>query len=315
MPNTNWTNETTPAGAGWSDAGTPANATWSDAASVSSASWTPNTDFFSATTYDASTVTYDSTTTYYNGYDSSGSTEEDVEFAAWTTESVPSRANWADPSLITTRNLTTSGDSVDATSFATAAVTPKANHLILAWVYTIAATTPTTPTASGNGLTWVEVATVLDSDSLRRLTLFRALGTAPTAGSLTFDFASQTQTGCVWSVAEFSGVDTGGTNGSSAIVQYDTEASVGTVSSLTATLAAFTSTSNATAGGFGYPLNNGNGTSGTGFAELGERFQGGPNQAIYTEFRGDTDTTVDISIGASSVPIVGIAVEIKTALL
>jgi hypothetical protein len=139
------------------------------------------------------------------------------------------------------------------------------------------------------------------------------MGASPSTEAVTFDFGGQTQTGCVWSVIDYSGTDTTGTNGSGAIVQSDTEASAGSVSSLTSTLAAFSGANNATAGGFGYPLNNGNGTAGTGFTETGERFQGSPNQAIYTEFRSDNDTTVDVSIGASSVPIVGISVEIAAS--
>lgn len=214
---------------------------------------------------------------------------------------------------IAATNLTTNGDNVDRTSYSTASITPTANRLILAWVYSIAATTPNTPTASGNGLTWDEVANVLDSDGVRRLTLFRSLGASPSAGAVTFNLGGQTQTGCVWSVVEFSGIDTSGSNGSGAIVQFDTEASAGSVSSLTSTLAAFSSVNNATAGGFGYPLNSGNGTNGSGFTEVGERFQSTPNQAIYSEFRSDNDTTVDMSIGASSVPIIGISVEIKQA--
>lgn len=213
---------------------------------------------------------------------------------------------------ISAANVTTSGNSSDLSSYSTASITPSRNKLLLAWVYSIAATAPNTPTASGNGLTWVQVATILDSDGVRRLTLFRALGSSPSTGALTFDFGGQTQTGCVWSVVEYTGVNTTGSNGANAIVQFDTEASAGSVSSLTSTLAAFGSTMNATAGGFGYPLNSNAGDVGSGFTAIGEQFQGSPNQAIFTEFRNDNDTTVDITLGASSVPIVGIAVELAS---
>lgn len=212
---------------------------------------------------------------------------------------------------ITPTNLTTAGDNVDRNSYSTASISPAADNLILAWVYTIAASTPNTPTASGNGLTWQQVNTILDtSNGLRRITLFRAMGASPSSGAVTFDFAGQTQTGCTWSVIQYDDVNTGGTNGSAAIVQSATANPTGSVSSITVTLGAFSSTANATAGGFGYPLNNGNGTNGSGFTQTGEIFQGSPNQATYSEFRSDNSTTVDMSIGASSVPMCGIAVEI-----
>lgn len=210
---------------------------------------------------------------------------------------------------ITPTNLETSGDNVDRTSYQTLSISPASNALILAWVHSIVAS-PNIPTASGNGLTWVQVGTVVDSGTNRRITLFRAMGASPTSGVVTFDFAGQTQTGCVWSVVQYDNVNTAGTNGSAAIVQVATANPAGSVSSITITLGAFSSTANATAGGFGYPLNNGNGTNGSGFTQTAEYFQGSPNEAIYTEFRSDNSTTVDMSIGASSVPMCGIAVEI-----
>lgn len=213
---------------------------------------------------------------------------------------------------VTATNLETSGDNVDRTSYSTSSISPASNALILAWVYSIVAS-PNTPTATGNGLTWVEVATIVDSGTNRRLTLFRAMGVSPTSGAVTFDFAGQTQTGCTWSVIQYSGVDIRGTNGSNAVVQSATAATPASDSSLIVTLAAFASTANATAGGFGYPLNNGNGTNGSGFTQTAEHFQGSPNQATYTEFRSDNDTTVDMSIGVSSVPMCGIAVELAVA--
>lgn len=210
-------------------------------------------------------------------------------------------------------SLQTSGNNVDQTSYATGSISPSGNRLILAWVYSIAAVAPNIPTASGNGLTWAQVASVLDSSGLRRLTLFRALGNAPSVGALTFSFGGQTQTGCAWSVIQYASVQISGLNGANAVVQSVTNASAGNISSLSVALVTFSSSNNATAGGFGYPINSGNGVNGSGFTETGERFQGTPNQAIYSEFRSDNDTSVDMSIGASSVPIVGIAVEIRAA--
>lgn len=210
-------------------------------------------------------------------------------------------------------SLATSGSNTDASSYTTASISPTANNLVLAWVYSAAGSTPNVPTVSGGGVTWVQVATVLDSTSQKRLTLFRAMSAVSTSGTVTFDFGGQTQTGCTWSIIQYDHVSTRGTNGSGAIVQTDTEASAGSVSSLTSTLSSFASTQNAAVGGFGYALNSTDGVVGSGFTHTGERNQGSPNMAMLTEFRNSPDTTVDMSIGASSVPMVGISAELAVA--
>ena len=80
-------------------------------------------------------------------------------------------------------SLTSGSSATDATSYATASITPTANKLVLLAVFNrVAAGTANAPTATGCGLTWVQVATSLGTTALRRLTLFRALGSAPSAG-------------------------------------------------------------------------------------------------------------------------------------
>lgn len=215
---------------------------------------------------------------------------------------------------VSATNKATAGNNVDASSFATASITPTANKLILAWVYSIAATAPNVATATGNGLTYVQIDSQLDTDSVRRITLFRAMGSSPSSGAITFDFAGQTQTGCAWSVVEYDGTDISGTNGSGAIVQSAKNSSTA-ATSLTVTLAAFSSTNNGTAGGFGIPLNTaGQPAAGSGFAATGQVNQASPNLSIGSEFRNDNDTTVNMTSGAASIPWVGIAVEIKAGI-
>ena len=163
-------------------------------------------------------------------------------------------------------NLTTDGNNADQTSYATASITPTADTLVLAWfVSSIAAGTPNLPTASGNGLTWVHVATRIHGT--RRMTLFRAMGSSPSTGAITFDLASQTADGAQWSVAEFSGINTGGTNGSGAISHKAVNSSSG-ATTLTATLSSFADTDDATAGAFFHAANETT-TLGSGFSEIG----------------------------------------------
>jgi len=102
------------------------------------------------------------------------------------------------------------------TTFTTASVTPGANKLQLLYVWSQAAVAPNAPTVTGNGLTWVQVATIVFGTT-RRLTLFRALGASPSAGTISIAFAGQSQTAGLWRLTEFAGVDTSGTNGSGAI--------------------------------------------------------------------------------------------------
>lgn len=67
-----------------------ATATWTPATDGNTSSWTKNktrTDLQAdATLYDSSTVTYDDSSIYYNGYNSTTTTEEGESPALWTRE-------------------------------------------------------------------------------------------------------------------------------------------------------------------------------------------------------------------------------------
>lgn len=211
-------------------------------------------------------------------------------------------------------NLTTGSDTDGGTSCVTASITPTANSLVLLTVTSRTGITadPSQPTVTGNGLTWVQIgSTQLDSTSAsrRRVTLLRAMGPAPTAGAITIDFAGQNQTSMTWVVDECASVDTSGTNGSGAVVQSAVNQNpVDTgVTSLTVTLADFTSTANATYGGFG---NGGEGamTAGTGFTITAQTQVASSNGAA-AEFKATNDTSVDITTPTAFIG--GIAIEIR----
>lgn len=139
------------------------------------------------------------------------------------------------------------------------------------------------------------------------------MSATPVQGIITIDFAGQTETGAAWSIVQYTGMDTTGVNGSGAIVQSVTNSTGGAnATSLTVTLAAFSNANNATAGGFGIPLNTaGQPAIGSGFTATGQVNQASPNLSIGSEFLGLNDTTVDMNSGAASIPWAGIAVEIK----
>jgi hypothetical protein len=109
--------------------------------------------------------------------------------------------------------LTSGSSTMDGSSVQTASITPGANRAVFAAIQSATAMGPVTPTAKGNGLTWVQVANVAFVGGVRRLTVFRAMGASPTAGMITFTFQTpmmppmpQTQTSFTWSVIEFDGV-------------------------------------------------------------------------------------------------------------
>lgn len=144
---------------------------------------------------------------------------------------------------ITVTLLTSNASTTDGTSVATASVSPVADRVVYAAVISHEATQPNQPTASGNGLTWVVEKTVLYNSSVRRITVFRAQGSAPSAGAITFDFGGQTQTAFAWAVIQCAGANTSGTNGSGATLQSTSNtATSGTT--ITGTLAALENAKN-----------------------------------------------------------------------
>lgn len=137
----------------------------------------------------------------------------------------------------------TSGTGTASTTAVTASVDPTDNALIIASFQSSLASGPTVPSSvTGNGLTWVQVNTVaFHTTNGRRVTPFRALGAAPTAGAITATWGAS-QTSFQWSIVECTGVDTSGTNGSGAVVQSATQTAAA-ATSLTATLPGIGATS------------------------------------------------------------------------
>lgn len=206
--------------------------------------------------------------------------------------------------------LTSGGSGSDTTVYTTASFTPTADNLVLVALGSVEKTgTGDTVTLSGNGLTYVQIRNEeVDVGVGFHCVLFRAMGSAPTAGAVTITW-NNTQRRCAWSVVEFEDVDTGGSDGANAIVQDAGNSSASARLDLTITLAAFgDATNNAAYGAF--TMSNQAVTPGTGFTELHEQQAGGENQKLQTEWRLGEDTSVDAS-WASASACVGVAVEIK----
>lgn len=142
------------------------------------------------------------------------------------------------------------------------------------------------------------------NSNLNRVSIWSAVPTSDYTGTLTIDFGGTTQTGCCYSLAAFSNVDTTTNDG---VVQTAT----GTGNSTTplATLAAFGSADNGTFGAFGQAAA-ANGTPSTSYWELGDVTAATPAQSLQTDYRPDNDTTVDETI--TSAQWGAVAAELKS---
>lgn len=251
-------------------------------------------------------------------------TTPDLVFTGTDTESNDVRyevqvatATFAD---ISVANLTSGSDTDGNSTASTASVSPSSNKLLLLTVVSRTGITadPNTPTATGNGLTWVAIDNLLwdtSSSSRKKTTVFRAMGASPSSGAIAIDFGGQNQTHVSWGLEEFTGMDTSGTNGSGAIVQtakaYDDTTNE---SSFTVTLGAFSNSNNATFGAWGSADDTQTATAGTGFTKYSDvTISGAGDPRLTTEFRNDNDTSVDISWSGTVLEKGGIAIEIKNA--
>lgn len=142
---------------------------------------------------------------------------------------------------VLTSGVATNGVGNIGTSTATASIAPGSNRVLYACCFHAVASAAAS-TATGNGLTW-EAVNSQAIGTARIMTVFRAMGAAPSAGAVTFDFGVATPNSAAWIIVEFVGADTSGTNGSGATVQSVKQAT-GSVTSFTNSLAALGSASN-----------------------------------------------------------------------
>lgn len=211
-------------------------------------------------------------------------------------------------------NLTSGSDTDGNSSATTASVTITSNRLALLSVVQFEANgaDSVSPTCSG----WTEVHSVqfYSASVLRaRLTVLRQLGSGGT-GTHTINF-SASQAEVRWSIDQSdANVDTGGTNGSAAVIQATSNSATSTTS-VSTTLAAFGSTNNGTFGSMGtYGGGVSTMTVGTGFTALANNPGGfSTDTSQLTEYRTDNDTTVDGSVDTSVDALGIIGIEVKAA--
>ncbi|MFI9203202.1 hypothetical protein [Streptomyces sp. NPDC053048] len=124
---------------------------------------------------------------------------------------------------MTRNNLTSNSNNTPSTTYTTASFVPTQGRLVLAFVMSGGPAggyvPPATPTAADtSGLTWNPIGSGRSGGGSRvQLTGFRAMSSSA-VGPRTLTFTFPTHQGfCAWSVFEYDGVDTSGTNGSGAV--------------------------------------------------------------------------------------------------
>lgn len=181
--------------------------------------------------------------------------------------------------------LTGATTATNGTSFATASITPSANVTLIAFFHSSRGGTPTTPTASGNGLTWTNRSSVTIGDV--RITLFSATGSSPSAGSITFSTGAETQNRAGWSVFEISGSDYATTDG---IRTANIVTATGTGSILSMTLGAFANVNNGAIAGYGIKIAEAI-TADSGWTEIHDLQNATESLSIETQFIASNDTS------------------------
>lgn len=195
------------------------------------------------------------------------------------------------------------------TGYTTGSATPTASKLQVLDVLSSSGTAAETPTSVvGCGLVWDLVfALNLNVAGTRRLSRYRAVGTAPSTGALTITFLNA-MSSCLWNWKEVTGADVGGQNGSNAIVQT-VSATAGTGSTtINATLAALEHANNIHLAAVG--LSDALAVNADAqFTEVGDDTETTPSSALECQWA--SETTCDPTFAAASACI--LSSEIRAA--
>jgi len=197
----------------------------------------------------------------------------------------------------------------DASSYANSSWTPPTAGLLFVFVFNRqAAATVQTPTISGNGITYIQIATKIDAQSTRRLTLFGANLTGATAGATTIDYATVTQTGCVASFFYCTGADLSG--GVAAAFVQSPSATGTTETTGTVTLAAAGNAANRPISCFYVNLEQ-SVTHRANWTEVDDFTGSAPARGFDSQYRDDAFETTATATWTTGDRWIGIAAEIK----
>lgn len=211
----------------------------------------------------------------------------------------------------TATHLTSSYNNVDATSFATASISPTASRWLVADVWSrddvgsIAA-----PTITGLSLSWTTEHTKIPAAGTHQVTrAYAATGGSPGSGAITFNFGAATHDGCAWIVYELSS----DVDAADPFVQSVSIDVTGT--SISVTLAAFGSSDNRPLICAAHRANEISNPE-AGYTEIGDVSGTGPDEGFAAAYHGTTtDTTPSYSWVTNTSPCIAIASEIKAAIV
>ena len=178
-------------------------------------------------------------------------------------------------------------DNVDRTSYTlTLSRALAAFELGLIVVHNQTGTGATTPTLSGGGVTWVQVASYAydTAGAGGRISVFRAMGATPSGTSITISFGGTGQLGCQAHAMAITGADRTGADGAGAVRQSKTGTvdGAGTSESITLT-SAVRSASSLMLAFFAHQANEGS-SPGSGGTELADTFFADPGMALQTQY-------------------------------
>lgn len=186
-------------------------------------------------------------------------------------------------------------DTVDATSFLTASVTPAANTQHLLSVSTGNNTGAiTAPTVTGCGLTWTVVGDQQSGNN--RTTVFRASGASPTTGALTIAYGGVTQGNCAWRLVAFLNANTG------APVQTNTGTGSG-LTTATLTLAAPVAARSIVFAAYNQATTSSPVTAGSGYDLIGDQTltnPSSPSTRLTNEWSDDLGSDVVFGVGSGA---------------
>lgn len=211
--------------------------------------------------------------------------------------------------LLTNGTNTTASHTVSTT----ASVTPSANKLLILDVFIRASGFAADLTISAFGLTWDLVKTTRTLSGTWPLWRYRAMGPAPTAGtvSITSPVASSAT---MWVLTECGDVPTTGVNGADAVIQSDYLRS-GSTPSVTTSLPftnAFGNVSNGALAAFASGGSALNSTPKTGWLETVD-FLIPSVCAMAQQYKTSSDTSAEVTYSSTGLTLVGIASEIAHA--
>lgn len=189
-------------------------------------------------------------------------------------------------------------DAGSLSSQATASVTPSSSKLIVLSVTLANASASSAPPSgvAGAGLTFVKAADNGDATSGLNNSIWVAMGT-PSTGAITITPTVNTY-GIVWSLSEFAGVETSGSNGANAWRNAASSADTsGTATAGAVTLAAFGNANNGMFSSFGHlgaaPI--GTATPDTGATEIHDLgiviLSGAGGLELETQWKASNDTS------------------------